>query len=251
LTASTRIEYVPVRALSPARWDEVWALAERFTDTERATFEASVREKQEAVLVRDARSRRLVGIGSVDVYEVAHAGERRMVIYPGNTMFEPDVRGSNLVQRIGLRCFLRVRARHPRRPVFLFYDTYSYKSYLMLPRNFAEFWPRRDRPLPASMAAFMDELGRRRYGERWDPERRLCRRSGRKLRSWVATASAADLADPDIRFYVASNPGYTEGDMLAVLVPLHAANWLAVVRNAVRRLRGRGPAAGSTPAATP
>ncbi|HUF91890.1 MAG TPA: hypothetical protein VMR23_05895 [Candidatus Limnocylindria bacterium] len=59
----------------------------------------------------------------------------------------------------------------------------------------------------------------------------------------MATASAADLADPDIRFYVASNPGYTEGDMLAVLVPLHAANWLAVVRNAMRRLRGRGPSA--------
>ncbi|HUF91889.1 MAG TPA: hypothetical protein VMR23_05890 [Candidatus Limnocylindria bacterium] len=81
------------------------------------------------------------------------------MIYPGNTMFEPDVRGGNLVQRIGLRCFLRVRARHPWRPVFLFYDTDSYKSYLMLPRNFAEFWPRRDRPLPASIAASWTSSG--------------------------------------------------------------------------------------------
>ena len=143
------------------------------------------------------------------------------------------------MRRIGLRSFLHARVRHPRRPIYLFYDPYSYKSYLMLPRNFAEFWPRRDRPLPTGVAAFMDDLGRRRYGERWDAERRLCRRGDRKLKPGVATASADDLAaDPDIRFYVASNPGYVEGDMLAVLVRLHAANWLAVLRNAFRRLRG-------------
>ncbi|HUF91888.1 MAG TPA: hypothetical protein VMR23_05885 [Candidatus Limnocylindria bacterium] len=41
MAARPRIEYVPVRALSAAQWDEMLALAERFTDTERATFEAS------------------------------------------------------------------------------------------------------------------------------------------------------------------------------------------------------------------
>lgn len=236
--ANVVIERLPVAALSRAHWDEAWAFAERFTDTRRETFEASMREKTEAFFLRDAQSRRLVGMGSVDVYTVEHAGERRIVIYAGNTMFEPEVRGASLVRRIGLRCFLRARLRHPLRPVYLFFDTYSYKSYLMLPRNFDEFWPRRDRPMPADIAAFVDELGRRRYGERWDAERRLCRPAGRKLKSWVATASERDLADPDIRFYVASNPGYTEGDMLAVLVPLHLRNWLEVLRNALRRLRG-------------
>ena len=28
-------------------------------------------------------------------------------------------------------------------------DTFSYKSYLLLVRNLAEYWPRRDRPTPA------------------------------------------------------------------------------------------------------
>ena len=235
----TTIEYVPVAALSPAQWDEAWRFAERFTDTVRAVFEASVREKKEAVFLRERGSRRLVGMGTVDVYTVDHAGERRIVIYPGNTLLDPDVRGANIVQRVGVRCFLRERLRHPRRPIYLFYDTFSYKSYVMLPRNFAEFWPRRDRPMPPDVAAFLDALGRQRYGERWDPSRRLCRRGERRLKAGVATATAADLADPDIRFYVDANPGYTEGDMLAVLAPLHAGNWRAVVRNALRRLRRR------------
>ena len=30
-------------------------------------------------------------------------------------------------------------------------DTFSYKSYLLLARNLAEYWPRRDRPTPAAI----------------------------------------------------------------------------------------------------
>lgn len=232
------VEAVPIAMVAPHQWQEIWTLAERFTDTTREVFEASVREKKLVVLIRERSGARLVGMGAIDVYDVERAGRRIIVIYAGNTLFDEGVRGFSLVQRIGFQQFLAARLRHPLTPIYLFFDTYSFKSYLMLPRNFREFWPRRGASMPPEVAGLLDQLGRARYGALWDPERQLCRRTGtKKLKPWVAKITEAELADPDIRFYAEKNPGYLEGDMLAVLVPLKAANWLAVLRNALRRTR--------------
>jgi hypothetical protein len=35
------------------------------------------------------------------------------VIYPGNTLFEEDVRGFNLVQKAGFQMYLQTRLKHP------------------------------------------------------------------------------------------------------------------------------------------
>jgi hypothetical protein len=232
----------PVGALQPGDWDELWGFAERFTDTTREVFEASVREKKVFVFIRERATRRLVGIGGIDLYAVEWQGERRWVIYAGNTVFEEGVRGFSIVQQVGFQTYLKARLRHPLEQVFLFFDTYSFKSYLMLPRNFAEYWPRHDQATPPHVLAFQDHLGRLRYGDRWDAARGLCTRGNRKLKPWVARITEDERQDPHIAYYAARNPGYAEGDMLAVLVPLHARNWVQALRSVARRARRR-PAA--------
>jgi hypothetical protein len=234
------IESVPVADLSPPQHNEIWTLAERFTDTTRDAFEASVAEKKIFVLIRRRTDGVLVGMGGIDFYQVEFRGERRQVLYSGNLLFEEGVRGFSLVQEIGFLYYLRLKARHPVTKTYLFYDTFSYKSYLMLPRNFAEFWPRYDRETPEDVLAFLDVLGSSRYGQRWDRQRGLCVSGGRRLREGVATIHESMLADPHIRYFQSRNPGYDRGDMLAVIIPLDVANWLSVARNAWRRRGRRG-----------
>lgn len=222
-----------VSGLDETEWGELWRFAEAYTVGSETAFRASLRSKKFVVRLR--RAGKLVGCGGVDVYPVEHEGQRILVLYSGNLIFEPNLRGQSLVQREGFRVYLETRLRHPRTPIWLFYDTFSYKSYLMLPNNFRTFWPRHDRPTPPAIAALLDRLGQHRYGEDWNAARGLCRRGERRLKEGVASVDPAMLSHPHIRYFVERNPGYAEGDMLAVLVPLTAGNWLSVLGRAVGR----------------
>src|SRR6185436_15252171 len=151
---------------------------------------------------------------SLDVYRTRFEGRESIIFFTSSVVIEQAYRGRNLVVRTGLRMMLREKLRRPWQPAYWFFDTFSYKSYLLLPRNLATFWPRRDRPTPPSVARFVDFLARRRYGDDWAPETGVVRRSGHKrLRATTAPIESGDLADPDVRFFEAANPGHRDGDM--------------------------------------
>ena len=241
------VERHVVASLPAPIWDDAWALATRYNAGTRAAFEASVRAKKYLVTIRDPETRVLIGMGTIDVYPFeerpardGHKAKRCIVIYTGNAIFEPAVRGFSIIQRIGFRCYLEARVKHPLTPVWLFYDTFSFKSYLMLANNFDVFWPRWDQPTPARVADFIDRLGQHRYGTAWDASRGLCQRGERKLLDGVADITPELLANAHIRYFRERNPGAQDGDMLAVVAPLRASNWLAVLRRA-RQRKQRGP----------
>lgn len=135
-----------------------------------------------------------------------------------------------------MKVFLREKLRRPWLPAYWLFDTFSYKSYVILSRNLAEFWPRRDRDMPAAVAHFIDFLARRRYGDAWSLETGVVRHSGKKrLRPGTAPLEERQLADPDVRFFDTANPGHRAGDMLVCLVPLSVRNLVAIVMHAIVR----------------
>jgi len=235
------VERHTVATMSATVWDDAWALATRYNAGTRAAFEASVRAKKYLVTIRDAAPT-LIGMGTIDVYPfeqvpaVANKKPQRcIIIYTGNMVFEPSVRGSSLIQRVGFRCYLEARLRHPLTPIWLFYDTFSFKSYLMLVNNFSACWPRHDLPTSPAIVDFINRLGQHRYGAGWDAPRGIAMRGERRLREGVADITPDLLENPHVRYFQERNPGYSDGDMLAVLAPLRASNWLAVLKRA--RLR--------------
>lgn len=236
------------RALTPAELDEIWRLTDRYVETERSYLEASLREFREFVLARDAAGV-LVGTTAIDAYPFRHEGRTTWVLFTAATVIDEAYRRRGILERIGVRTFLRVKLRNPLRRVCWLFDTFSFKSYLLLPRNFAVFWPRRDRPTPEPVRAFVDALATARYGDAWDRQRGIVRRSGRKrLRPRTAPVDEELLADPDVSFFESANPGHREGDMLVCFCPLGLPNWLRLARSSARRLlpgsrRGEDPAA--------
>lgn len=220
--------------------DAVWTFARRFTDSTREGFDRSFEAKRDAVLIRAADTGELVGLGGVAVFELAHDDERCMVIFPGDTLFDPKVRGKSVIQVLGLLYYLERRLKHPRLPVYMVYGTFSFKTYLMLPRNFRTFWPARGQEMPAAELRVLREVAERYYTDlRRSPAGALVGRASKQLREGVATIDDAALEDPDIRFFHEQNPGYRQGDVLLCLIPLHASNWLSVGRNVLRRHRSR------------
>lgn len=225
-----------ISSLADDERDAIWSFAARFTDATREGFEQSFTNKRDAVLIKDARTGELVGLGGVAVEELPLGDSRCVVIFPGDTLFDPKVRGKSLVQGLGLLYYLECRLKRPTLPVYMVYGTFSYKSYLMLPRNFRTFWPRQGAPMPAREQALLRDVAERFYLDvRERAGGALVARTTKRLREGVATVDEAALRDPDIRYFHEQNPGYTDGEVLLCLIPLHTANWLSVGRNVLRR----------------
>jgi len=230
------IEVRPTGALTSTMWDEVWQLTAEFYDVDRAYAEAELRKRQSLAMFR--MNGALLGVASIDVYPARFRGRRLGIISTTHVLLRENWRGRNLLQRLGLRTFLRTRLRYPFRPIYWFFDSFSYKSYLLLPRNFVDYWPRHDAPTPERYAALIDELATRSYGPAWRPARGVVVRSGQKrLRESAAPVAPGSDSDPDVGFFTRTNPGHAEGDMLVCLCPLNLRNWLSVGRKMLQRAR--------------
>ena len=229
-------EVLPTHALTLPMWDEIWTLTSEFYDVEREYAEMELRRRSRIALFR--MNGALLGMASIDTYPTTFRGRDIVVISTTHVLIRENWRGRNLVQRLGFRSFLSARRRYPLRPAFWFFDTFSYKSYLLLPRNFVEYWPRHDRPTPEPRAALIDELAGRMYGPAWRPARGVAVRSGRlRLRESAAPLASEAEGGPDVAFFARVNPGHAEGDMLICLCPLTLRNWLSVVRKMLERRR--------------
>jgi len=226
-------------SLSQAQWDEIWTLTEEFYDVERPFAEAELRRRQSIAMFRMNDS--LLGMAAIDVCPVEFRGTTLIVIYTAHVLIREAWRGRNLLQKLGARTFLATRLRHPFHSIYWFFDTFSYKSYLLLPRNFREFWPRHDAPTPQPRAALIDQLATWLYGPSWRPERGVVARSGQKrMRASAAPLLLGPGSAPELEFFSRANPGHAEGDMLVCLCPLTLSNWLSLGRKALKRLRRPG-----------
>ncbi|HEU5133929.1 MAG TPA: hypothetical protein VFU13_02180 [Steroidobacteraceae bacterium] len=225
--------------LTRAQWDEIWTLTEEFFDVDRQYAEAELRRRQSIATFRMNDS--LLGMAAIDVYPAEFRGSTLIVIHTSHVLIREAWRGRNLLQKLGARTFLATRLRHPLRPIYWFFDTFSYKSYLLLPRNFREYWPRHDLPTPEPRAALIHQLAADMYGPAWRPQLGVVARSGQKrMRASAAPLVLGPGSAPELEFFSRANPGHAEGDMLVCLCPLTLSNWLAVVRKALERLRRPG-----------
>lgn len=228
-------EVLPTHALPPSVWDEIWTLTSEFYDVDREYAEMELRRCGRIALFR--MNGALLGMAAIDTYPTTFRGRAIVVISTTHVLIRENWRGRNLVQRLGFRSFLAARRRHPLRPVYWFFDTFSYKSYLLLPRNFVDYWPRRERPTPAKQAALIDQLATAAYGPAWQPERGIVIRGAKRLRASTAPLPDGDDRNPDVAFFARANPGHAQGDMLVCLCPLTLRNWLSLARALLRRRR--------------
>ena len=235
---------IVTRVAKPAQltardWDDIWLLTSEFYDVEREYAEGELRRRQNIAMFRMGDA--LLGMAAIDTYLTTFRGRDIVVLHTSHLLIREHWRGRNLVQKLGARTFLAARLRYPLRPIYWFYDALSYKSYLLLPRNFRTFWPRYEEATPEPRAKLINQLATETYGAAWQPERGVVLRSGQKrLRSTAAPLVLGAGVDPALEFFARANPGHPDGDMLVCLCPLTMSNWLSLVRKALQRLRRHG-----------
>lgn len=251
-----RIRWVPSRALTAAGKEAMWRCYSRFVEASRDDFMHTIDTADEVFLFYGRESGALAGFEALCVLAVSVGGHPYTVVYSCYADLEPAVRGVNLLQRVALRKTLRLKLRHPFRSMLWMFTASTYLSYLLLPNNLLEYWPRPERPTPPHLRHLMDAVMSTLEKEGWDPEAGIVRRHGAlRYREGLVGSDPSLLANPHIRFYATLNPGQHEGDSLACLCPVSARNICALLTAMAQRgwSRARPPwaAVGCVPGAPP
>jgi hypothetical protein len=237
---SNRIRYHRARELPDGIRDRMWAIVSPAVHTDRATFERGLTAMDD-VWVLDAGGR-VMGFGGVRHFYPVWQGVTHCVIFTGRVFLERSMRGSNVLPPIGFRYFVRHRAKHPLQRTYWMFGAGSYKSYLLLPRNFAIYWPRPGATLPDRERAVLDSVARALGNPRYDPATGIMRHPDLVYLDGNIERDLEAHADPDVAFYARTNPGQARGDDVMCLCPLDARNWLsvagAVAQRALRRISG-------------
>lgn len=230
------VEVTSTSALTDKQWDDLWMFSRRFFETSRTCWREDVASMSDIAIVRSMPDGEVVGTAAIDMFLSVHRERTLQVIYTGSVILENAYRGRNILQKIGARCYFQRRREHPTTPIYWLFNSFGYKSYLVLARNMVEYWPNPDQATPEWDETLMDALSERLWGESWDRQRGIVVRNPEKrLKTKVNAIDPVSTTDPAIDFYLAKNPGYLEGDMLVCMAPLHAKNWASIIQNALKR----------------
>lgn len=204
---------------------EICTFYRRFSERDGARFIEQLRLQPEIFLYRDHEGILRV-FGCVEVIDMEHDGQTFGLLYTKWTAVDPAFRGRQLTHLQGLRALLRYRLRHPLTPAYWYVWTSSYKSYLVLARNFVDRWPHRDQPWPALEAALLKKALQHHGVTDYDPATGLIRRDGSTRYVDHVGDHHAPAGDPDVAFYAAINPNQAGGDTVACLARLDTRNAL-------------------------
>jgi hypothetical protein len=205
-----------VRSLTALEVKAMWTLFESaYAGATREAFERDLSEKHHVIVLKDEH-------GALQGFSTLLRLEREgaCVVFSGDTIVAPGFWGQTALQRAFIWYLMAQRHARPSVPVYWLLITKGYRTYLLISRYFPNHWPRHDAPFPPKEAALVDALCSAKFGTAWDPGSGLLRYAGHeavRLAEPLAQVPKRLEADPDVRFFLARNPRWAEGDELCCL----------------------------------
>ncbi len=231
-----------VASLGQHEREAMWAVfAAHYDDIDRSRFERDLDGKSHVILLRDRRDGLIKGFATLCRQLSVVDGRPVASVFAGDTILDPAYWGQTALQLAFFRYLVASKLRHPAVPLYWLLTSKGYKTYLLLTRNFPEHWPRHDRETPPWPAAVLRQLCSERFPETFEPESGLLRHRvpEGKLRPEVTPIDDRALGEPDIRFFVARNPGHAAGDELCCIGRADLRMLLAYLGKTARRLPRR------------
>jgi hypothetical protein len=147
-------------------------------------------------------------------------------VFSGDTIIARSHWGEQELGRAWGHFVAELRAEESEVPLYWFLISKGYRTYLFLPLFFHQFFPRYDQVTPAREQKILDALARTRYGNFYVRESGLIvfPESHGNLSRDLAEIPAHRLRSPHVRFFLSRNPRFAEGQELACVAEISAAN---------------------------
>lgn len=236
---------MPRAALRVEDRHEMFALLDRhFEGVTPAQFALDLDEKDWVLRIR--RAGRLVGFTTLQLYGATVRGAGVQVLYSGDTIVAPEAWGSPVLARAWIALVRALQGLHPERRWYWLLLSSGFRTYRFLPVFWRDFWPRHDAVPPAEVREVLRTLATARFGSAYDAGDGVVRFAHpQRLRGSLADVADGRVDDPHVRYFLARNPGWRQGDELVCLTELHDANLTAagvrMVRSDARRTAAPAP----------
>lgn len=199
-------------------------LASHFSGVETEVFDRDLNEKNWVILLEDA-SGRLLGFTTLLVYPSQITTNPTLIVSSGDTIVEPEAWGSLSLHKTWIESVYRLHSDYPSHDLNWLLLTSGFRTYRFLPIFCKEFFPRFDTPPPPTTKRLMHALAFERYGDKYDAEKGIVRfDKPQSLRAHLSHVDPGRKRDPHVAYFLASNPGYSEGDELLSFASLMPEN---------------------------
>ncbi len=207
--------------------------SEFFRGVSKERFFADLEHKDWAVTVTDSEGG-LRGFSTFARYQTSAAGRPLQVLVSGDTVVDPSARRSNMLARTVLGAIMTLGGC-AEVPLLWLLICSSFRTYRFLPVFLREFYPRFDLDTPPSVQELIRLLAHERWGRYFDPSSGLVVFDEPQILRQPETAVAeARRTDPNVGFFLRSNPGWLAGDELVCLAELSPENLNARGRRILR-----------------
>lgn len=221
----------------------MWELFARYyEDVTADKFERDLAGKAHVILIRAAGDHSVQGFSTITSFQRTVQGRRVVGVFSGDTIMAESNWHQTVLQRAFLSYVIRVKARYPLTPVYWFLISKGFRTYLLLARNFPEYWPRHDRATPRWQAAVLDDFARSRFGDAWQPELGVLRfpKCEGKLKGEVVGIDDRARSLAEVRFFEQRNPGHASGEELCCLGRVNGRLWTSYMLKLGRKALGVG-----------
>lgn len=227
----------PSAKIDTAAFEALWQLYSPHHNVEKLEFYERIYKKMDHITrYFDKVTGELVGMTGVRHQDFKLSnGMKVYTVYNGMSFINPIYRGLHLLPQTLAFYGMRLKRKHLFGHIYLWSDAISYKPYVLMARSTRVFYPSRKRATPPHIAELIQLVGKKFYGESFDPEACVVRKESNRLKDYVAPITEVDLQDPDINFYTQKNPGYKNGDGLINVIPLTWLNMATSMMNAMRK----------------
>lgn len=215
---------LPTLRLTAADREQMFdLLLKNFSGVDRATFDADLDEKNRVILIREHGE--LYGFSTFLYYTTRYRDERLGIVYSGDTIIEPDARGTLELPRTWIRAVRETAAGYRTDRQFWLLIVSGFRTYRFLPVFWKDFYPRHDRQIPPEAQDLLHHLATQRFGKLFDTDRGTVKfPRPQMLRESLAALPASRLSDPHVRFFERANPGWRNGDELVCLTEISDTN---------------------------
>ena len=227
--------------LDPKSRDAMWALfSTYYADVSRASFERDLGEKDHVIVLRCNGDQSLQGFSTITTFKRKVQGKRVVGVFSGDTIVAKEFWRQTALQRAFLSYVIRVKLKNPHHPVYWFLISKGFRTYLLMAKNFPEYWPRYDQPTPAWQAAIIDDFSRLRYPDAWKPELGILQfeKPAGRLRQELAPIDDEARKVPEVRFFEERNPRHADGEELCCIGRIDGRLWASYMTKLARRFVG-------------
>ncbi len=195
-----------------------------FDNVKRKNFLRDINEKNFAIVMHDSANL-LQGFSTIELIRDEIDGIRINAVFCGDTIIHEAYHGTRELPRIIGNYLMELHLNNPDFKTYLFLISKGYKTYILLPRYFRKFYPSYKGGFPDFEKKVIDKLASGKFKEWYDKTKGIIRIPDNYFLKYGKYHITKELMkNPDIAFFLSSNPGYVKGEEIACLTEFSVEN---------------------------